>query len=71
MDELLLIQRGRELNYALGDAQFKDILDNIKKSNNMTEEAQFQAALKQEGMTAGRSPAEYRAEHDDQPGSEH
>jgi parvulin-like peptidyl-prolyl isomerase len=51
VDELLLIQRGRELNYALGEAQFKDILDNIKKSNNMTDDVQFQAALKQEGLT--------------------
>jgi parvulin-like peptidyl-prolyl isomerase len=51
VDELLLIQRALELNYALGEAQFKDILDNIKKSNNLTDEAQFQAALKQEGMT--------------------
>lgn len=51
VDELLLIQRGRELNYSLGDAQFKEILDNIKKSNNLTDEAQFQAALKQEGLT--------------------
>ena len=51
VDELLLIQRGRELNYALGEAQFKDILENIKKSNNLTDEAQFQAALKQERMT--------------------
>ena len=51
VDELLLIQRGRELNFALGDSQFKEILDNIKKSNNMTDEVQFQAALKQEGLT--------------------
>lgn len=51
VDELLLIQRGRELNYSLGDAQFKDILENIKKSNNLTDDAQFQAALKQERMT--------------------
>jgi len=51
VDELLLIQRGRELNYALGEAQFKEILENIKKQNNLTDEAQFQAALKQEGMT--------------------
>src|SRR5262245_15904108 len=42
VDELLLIQRGRELNYALGDAQFKDILENIKKQNNLTDETQFQ-----------------------------
>ena len=51
VDELLLIQRGRELNYALGDAQFKSITDDIRKQNNLTDEAAFQAALKQEGMT--------------------
>ena len=51
VDELLLIQRGRELGLALGDEQFNSILDNIKKSNNLEDEAQFQAALKQEGMT--------------------
>jgi parvulin-like peptidyl-prolyl isomerase len=51
VDELLLVQRARELNYALGEEQFTQILESIKKSNNMTDEAQFQAALKQEGMT--------------------
>lgn len=51
VDELLLVQRGRELNYSLGDEQFNQILENIKKSNNLTDEAQFQAALKQEGLT--------------------
>ena len=51
VDELLLIQRGRELEFALGDQQFKQIVDDIKKSNNITDEAQFQAELKQAGMT--------------------
>jgi parvulin-like peptidyl-prolyl isomerase len=51
VDELLLIQRGRELGLALGDEQFKSIVDNIKKSNNIESEDQFQMALKQEGMT--------------------
>lgn len=51
VDELLLIQRGRELGLALGDEQFTSIVENIKKSNNLEDEAQFQAALKQEGMT--------------------
>jgi len=51
VDELLLIQRGREMGLALGDEQFKSIVDNIKKSNNINTEEQFQAALKQEGMT--------------------
>jgi parvulin-like peptidyl-prolyl isomerase len=51
VDELLLVQRARELNYSLGEEQFRDILNNIKKSNNLTDEAQFQAALKEQGMT--------------------
>jgi peptidyl-prolyl cis-trans isomerase SurA len=51
VDELLLIQRGRELGLTLGDDQFKQIIENIKKSNNLEDDAQFQAALKQEGMT--------------------
>jgi len=51
VDELLLVQRGRELGLALGDEQFTSIVDNIKKSNNLENEDQFQAALKQEGMT--------------------
>ena len=51
VDELLLIQRARELNYSLGDQQFRDIVDSIKKSNNITDEAQFQAALKEQGLS--------------------
>ena len=51
VDELLLIQRGRELGLTLGDEQFASILENIKKSNNLQDSAQFEAALKQEGMT--------------------
>jgi parvulin-like peptidyl-prolyl isomerase len=51
VDELLLIQRGRELGLALGDEQFASILQNIKKSNNLEDDAQFEAALKQEGLT--------------------
>jgi peptidyl-prolyl cis-trans isomerase SurA len=51
VDELLLVQRGRELGWAMGDAQFKQILENIKKQNNLEDEERFQAALKQEGLT--------------------
>ena len=51
VDELLLIQRGRELGLVLGDEQFNSILANIKSSNNIETDEQFQAALKQEGMT--------------------
>ena len=51
VDELLLVQRGRELGYALGDEQFHGIIENIKKENKLESEEQFQAALKQEGLT--------------------
>jgi peptidyl-prolyl cis-trans isomerase SurA len=51
VDDLLLVQRGRELGYAMGDDQFKQIVDNIKKQNNLEDDAKFQAALKQEGLT--------------------
>src|SRR6187551_1679759 len=31
VDKLLMVQRGRELGYAMGDEQFKSVLENIKK----------------------------------------
>ncbi|HUE86833.1 MAG TPA: peptidyl-prolyl cis-trans isomerase [Vicinamibacterales bacterium] len=51
IDEMLLVQRGRELGYALGTEQFQSIIDNIKKENQIETEEQFQAALKQEGLS--------------------
>ncbi|MDA1184431.1 MAG: peptidyl-prolyl cis-trans isomerase [Acidobacteria bacterium] len=51
VDELLLIQRGRELGYAMGDEQFESIVTNIRTSNNLLDQEQFEAALTQEGMT--------------------
>ena len=51
VDELLLVQRGKELGYKLTDEDFKRVVDNIKKENKIESEEQFQAALKQEGMT--------------------
>jgi peptidyl-prolyl cis-trans isomerase SurA len=51
VDELLLIQRGKELGYAMGDEQFNNIVENIRKENKIETDEQFQAALRQEGMT--------------------
>jgi peptidyl-prolyl cis-trans isomerase SurA len=51
VDELLLVQRGRESGYALGDQQFTTIVEGIRKSNNLEDEARFKEALKQEGLT--------------------
>ena len=51
VDEMLIVQRGKELGYRLSDDQFKSVVDNIKKENKLTTDEQFQAALKQENMT--------------------
>ena len=51
VDELLLLQRGKELGYAMGDEQFKSIVDNIRKENKIETDEQFAEALKGENMT--------------------
>src|SRR5438876_10230256 len=51
VDQMLIVQRGKELGYKLSDEQFKTVLDNIKKENKLESDEQFQAALKQENMT--------------------
>ena len=51
VDELLIVQRGRELGYTMSTEQFNGIVENIKKENKLEDEEQFQAALKQEGLT--------------------
>lgn len=49
IDELLLVQLGKEKGYRLSDEQFKSWLDNLRKEQNLQDDAKFQAALKQEG----------------------
>lgn len=51
VDELLLVQRGKELGYTMSNEQFAGIIENIKKENKIENDEQLQAALKQEGMT--------------------
>jgi peptidyl-prolyl cis-trans isomerase SurA len=51
VDEVLLLQRGKELGYKLTDERFKEILANIKKENKIETDEQFQAALKSENLT--------------------
>jgi peptidyl-prolyl cis-trans isomerase SurA len=50
VDELLLVQRGREMGVKFTDDQFKEALDSIKKDNKL-DDAGFKAALTQEGLT--------------------
>src|SRR5215211_4366037 len=51
IDELLLLQRGRELGLKLSDDQFKQVVANIRKDQGLQDEAKFLAALAQENMT--------------------
>jgi len=51
VDELILLQMGKEKGYHLSDEQFKGWLDNLRKEQNLTDDQKFQAALKQEGMS--------------------
>ncbi len=51
VDELLIVQRGKELGFTMSTEQFNSILENIKKENKIETDEALQAALKQEGMT--------------------
>jgi peptidyl-prolyl cis-trans isomerase SurA len=51
VDEMLMVQRGKELGYTMGTEQFNNIVENIKKENKIETDEALQAALKQEGMT--------------------
>ncbi len=51
IDEILLLQRGRELGLRLGDDQFKQVVANIRKEQGLQDEEKFLKALAQENMT--------------------
>jgi peptidyl-prolyl cis-trans isomerase SurA len=51
IDEMLLMQRAKELGLTVSDAQFAQVLESIRKDNKIESEAAFEAALKAEGMT--------------------
>src|SRR4051795_202676 len=51
IDEMLVVQRGKELGYTLSDTQFKSVVDNIRKENKIETDEQFQAALKAENLS--------------------
>jgi peptidyl-prolyl cis-trans isomerase SurA len=50
VDELLLVQHGREIGVKFTDDQFKDALERIKKQNGL-DDASFSVALTKEGLT--------------------
>jgi parvulin-like peptidyl-prolyl isomerase len=51
VDEMLLLQRGKELGYKVTEEQFKRVIENIRKENKLESDEQFAAALKQEGLS--------------------
>lgn len=51
VEELLWIQHGREIGIKFTDEMFQRTLADLKKDNNIPDEATFQTVLKQEGMT--------------------
>src|SRR5262245_52736517 len=50
VDELLLVQRGREIGASFTDANFAQTIENIKKQNNF-DDKQLAQALAQSGLT--------------------
>jgi parvulin-like peptidyl-prolyl isomerase len=51
IDEMLLIQRGKELGYKMTDEDFNRVVTRIRTDNKLDSDEAFQAALKQEGMS--------------------
>lgn len=51
VDEMLLMQRAKEMGLSVSDAQFNQVLDSIRKDNKIESPEAFEAALKNEGMT--------------------
>jgi parvulin-like peptidyl-prolyl isomerase len=51
IDDLLMLQLGREKGFKLPDEGFNRWLANLRKEQNLMDDQKFQAALKQEGMT--------------------
>jgi peptidyl-prolyl cis-trans isomerase SurA len=51
VDEMIVVQRGKELGYRLSDEQFTRVVSDIRRENKIETDEQFQAALKAENMT--------------------
>ncbi len=51
IDEILILQKAEASGLVLPPEFLDEVIDSIKKDNNLTTEEQFQAALAQEGLT--------------------
>ncbi|HJO39670.1 MAG: peptidyl-prolyl cis-trans isomerase [Vicinamibacterales bacterium] len=51
IDELLILQHGRDLGIEMDDERFAGIVDNVKEQNNIATDEEFNEVLAAEGMT--------------------
>jgi parvulin-like peptidyl-prolyl isomerase len=51
VDDMLLVQRARELGYKLSDDQYQKFVDGIKADNHIADDAAFKKALAEQGTT--------------------
>lgn len=51
IDEMLLVQRGKELGFKMNDEEFTRVVTRIRTDNKLESEEAFLGALKQEGLT--------------------
>ena len=51
IDDMLILQRGQELGIRLRPEYVQEVIDGIKKENNIADDAELQQQLRREGMT--------------------
>jgi len=51
VDDMLLVQRARELGYKMSDDQYQKFLENLKADNHLQDDAAFKKALAEQGLT--------------------
>lgn len=51
VDEILVVQRGKDMGFGLSEAQFASVVDNIKRHNRLETDEQFHAAMTQQRLT--------------------
>jgi len=51
VDDMILVQRARELGYKMSDDQYQKFIENLKADNHLQDDAAFNKALSEQGMT--------------------
>jgi len=51
VDDMILVQRARELGYKMNDDQYQKFIESLKAENHLQDDAAFNKALAEQGMT--------------------